>query len=233
MTTKAFLLSAAAWLTLLVFAAMSTSVLAWTQPIATITDGSNRVPPVAAAFSATALFGKKKKSGESAARGSSGKIRVKLLKHVAETGQAGDVVMVSPILFDNKLRPKKLARRISEEEVQQDIEEKQAKNEELLSGAKTLRSILNDDDDDGDGSSSPSYALKIPDNKTGPDGKKLFGGIGPKKLLEALQLDVAEFGAFQKRFAKQVSLLDVEEREEEGDGSGRFVPLSKKRETNY
>jgi ribosomal protein L9 len=160
----------------------------------------------------TSLFGKKKK--KSAAPAASAKIQVKLLQHIAGTGQAGDVILVNPIFFDNKLRPQKLARVITDEEVQKDLEKKQSKSDELMKQARAVKDLIDEE-------SEASYVLEFKDNQTGPDGKKLFGGIGPKKLMESLRNDCKEFDAYSKQFTKQVSILDIEEQEtivEEGGG---------------
>jgi len=160
----------------------------------------------------TSLFGKKKK--KSAAPAASAKIQVKLLQHIAGTGQAGDVILVNPIFFDNKLRPQKLARVITDEEVQKGLEKKQSESDELMIQATAVKDLIDEE-------TEASYVLEFKDNQTGPDGKKLFGGIGPKKLMESLRKDCKEFDAFSKQFTKQVSILDIEEQEiivEEGDG---------------
>jgi len=115
-------------------------------------------------------------------------------------------VMVNPVFFDNKLRPQKLARVITDEEVQQDLEKKQSQSDELLKQASAVKELLDDDE------ASSSYVLAFKDNQTGPDGK-LFGGIGPKKLMESLCKDCKEFDAFSKTFTKQVSILGIDEQE--------------------
>lgn len=149
------------------------------------------------------LFAKKKKNGGSSGGGA--KIQVKLLEHIAGTGQAGDVIMVNPVFFANKLRPQKLARVITDDEVQADLEGKQMQSDELLKYSKAVQDLL----DEG----SSSFVLTFEDNQTGPDGKKLFGGIGAKKILESLRKECKEFDSFSKEFTKQVSILDIEEQE--------------------
>lgn len=165
----------------------------------------------------TSLFSKKKKKKGGGDGGSATtKIQVKLLQHIAGTGQAGDVILVNPIFFANKLRPQKLARMITDEEVQKDNDVKQMQSDELLKQAKALKDLIDtgdDDENDNSGDTSSSYFLAFLDNQTGPDGKKLFGGIGPKKLLECLRKDCKEFDAYSKQYTKQVSILGVEEQE--------------------
>ena len=187
---------------------------AWTTPSPTtasprlVLHRASARRPVVGTSSPTSLFSKKKKKGGSAAKGAT-KMQVKLLEHIAGTGQAGDVIMVNPIFFANKLRPKKLARVITDEEVQADLEKKQSQSDELLKQAKAVQDLINYADDE----TKSSYVLTFRDNKTGPDGKKLFGGFNPKKIMESLKKDCKEFDAFSKEFTKQVSILDIEEQE--------------------
>jgi ribosomal protein L9 len=206
-----------AWLWTLVILATATLTIepveAWTT---SPTSGlfhrfgarNTAIPTTVGVASPTCLFGKKKKKmGGGGSSKSATKIQVKLLQHIAGTGQAGEVVLVNPIFFDNKLRPQKLARVITDEEVQQDLEKKQSQSDELLKQASAVKELIDD------GEASSSYVLAFRDNQTGPDGKKLFGGIGPKKLLESLRKDCKEFEAFSKTFTKQVSILGVDEQE--------------------
>lgn len=116
------------------------------------------------------LNAKKKKSAGSAA---AKKIQVKLLQHVAGTGQAGEVVRVTPPFFNNKLRPTKLAVIISDEQVAQEQKEANEKSEHALKTAKAVKGQLE------------NLTLKI-SRKAGPDGK-LYGGIGAKVIVEELQ----------------------------------------------
>ncbi len=184
---------------------------AWIAPSPVVQSPRLGVQQTSVTSSSTCLFGKKKKKGGSgggsAAKGAA-KMQVKLLEHIAGTGQAGDVIMVNPIFFANKLRPKKLARVITDEEVEEELEKKQSQMDELQKQAKAVRGLLDEDDE-----SASSYVLTFSDNQTGPDGKKLFGGIGPKKIMESLRKDCKEFDAYSKEFTKQVSILDIEEQE--------------------
>lgn len=162
----------------------------------------------------TSLSGKKKKkSGGGGGSATSTKIQVKLLHHIAGTGQAGDVILVNPIFFDNKLRPQKLARVITDEEVQAAVEKKQDQSDELMKQARAVKDLLDEETTADDAADASPYVLEFRDNQTGPDGKKLFGGIGPKKLMESLRNDCKEFDAYSKQFTKQVSIIDIEEQE--------------------
>ncbi len=186
---------------------MTIQTEAWTTPFQAL----NHARPIRSATyttSPTSLFAKKKKKGGSdggSATKGGAKIQVKLLEHIAGTGQAGDVIMVNPIFFANKLRPQKLARKITDDEVQADLEKKQMQNDELTKSSKAVQDLL----DEG----TSSFVLTFKDNQTGPDGKKLFGGIGAKKILESLRTECKEFDEFSKEFTKQVSILDIEEQE--------------------
>ena len=197
---------------------LSTTTTAWTTTTTTITTPMRTMTSTTSAStstSTTALFGKKKKKDTTISNSSVNKIQVKLLQHIAGTGQAGDVIMVNPIFFDNKLRPQKLARKINDDEVQNDIATNQENTKQCNKEATTIVQILGIDSESSSSSSSSSkYTLSFLDNQTGPDGLKLFGGIGPKKLLDALKLDCKEFDLYSKEHTKLVSIVDVLEEEE-------------------
>ena len=143
------------------------------------------------------LWAKKKssKSSSSTKASSSQQVQVKLLKHVAGTGQAGDVVLVNPSYFNNKLRPQQAAKIVTDEEVEAQISETISKQRSERQKALAWQEFL-------DTSSSP-YVLRLKDNKTGPDGRKLFGGIGMKKLYQELVHDL------ETKYSKEES-LDVD-----------------------
>jgi len=224
-STVSSLFSAGVWIFAILSVMEVTTTEAWTATTHPFSNQSRSSPTVRQkqAERLPPLLAKKKKKGGgggSAAKGGV-KVQVKMLQHVPGTGQLGEVVMVNPVFFDNKLRPNKLARKITDEEVQQDLENKQAKSDDLLRQATSLKDLLDD-----------VHVLTFGDNKTGPDGKKLFGGIGPKKLMESLRKDCKEFDAYSKEFTKQVSILDVEEEEtslvadDEDESSGKYKDYS-------
>ena len=224
-STVSSLFSAGIWIFAILSVMEVTTTEAWTSTNHPFSNQSRSSPTVRQkqAERLPPLLAKKKKKGGgggSAAKGGV-KVQVKMLQHVPGTGQLGEVVMVNPVFFDNKLRPNKLARKITDEEVQQDLENKQAKSDDLLRQATSLKDLLDD-----------VHVLTFGDNKTGPDGKKLFGGIGPKKLMESLRKDCKEFDAYSKEFTKQVSILDVEEEEtslvadDEDESSGKYKDYS-------
>ena len=198
-------------LTTAILSLSTTTTTAWTTTT-TITTPMRTTS--SSTTSTTALFGKKKKKDTTISNSSVNKIQVKLLQHIAGTGQAGDVIMVNPIFFDNKLRPQKLARKINDDEVQNDIATNQENTKQCNKEATTIVQILGIDSEESSSSSSKQYTLSFLDNQTGPDGLKLFGGIGPKKLLDALKLDCNEFDLYSKEHTKLVSIVDVLEEEE-------------------
>jgi hypothetical protein len=81
----------------------------------------------------TTLFAKKK-----AVAAAPKKIQVKLLKHIAGTGQAGEVILVTPAFFNNKLRPTKSAEIISDEQVEKERAESKARQAALNAAANEI-----------------------------------------------------------------------------------------------
>ena len=77
----------------------------------------------------------KKKKDTTVGKGS--KVQVKLLKHVAGTGQAGEIIMVAPAFFTNKLQKTGSAKRISDEEVQKEMAEKDSLTKEQKANANS------------------------------------------------------------------------------------------------
>ena len=128
------------------------------------------------------LEARKKAAQAGGVAANSKKVQVKLLKHVAGTGQAGQVVMVSPAFYNNKLRPSKLAEQISDEQVDKENQQKQEKEEEIQTQAASLESKLKPDGN--------PFVLKI-SAKAGPSGQ-LFGGIGPKVIMDELKRQVPD-----------------------------------------
>ena len=120
------------------------------------------------------LCSKKKGSATAATK----KIQVKMLKHVAGTGQAGQVVMVTPAFYNNKLRPTKSAEMITDEQVQKEQATAAAAEKETKGKATQLKEKLSD------------FTLTVT-RKAGPDGK-LFGGIGPKVVADELKSHVGD-----------------------------------------
>lgn len=185
------------------------SILLLLALLAQYTSAFQALPPGGAKklqFS-TLLHAKKKKGGAATAAGGGGpKVQVRLKQHIAGTGQAGDIIMVTPAFFNNKLRPQQLAERISDEQKEELVSKKQAKQAAAVAAATHLQETLGYDEEKGEN----NFILSFKDNKTGPDGKKLFGGINAKKLLSKLQKEVPD--EFLKNH-KQVKILEVVEEE--------------------
>lgn len=132
----------------------------------------------------TVLCAKKKKD---TTVGKGGKIQVKLLKHIAGTGQAGDVINVAPAFFRNKLEKSGSAIRISEEEVEQETAEKKQKDAEERASANDMKEKIE------------SMTLNLM-RKAGPEGH-LFGGIGYKIILGELKNEFPK-GALDAKYIK-------------------------------
>lgn len=122
---------------------------------------------------ATHLLAKRK-----AAPAAAKKIQVKMLKYIEGTGHIGEVVMVTPAFFSNKLRPTSSAVVVSDEEVAMAIADANALERETNAHAEALKERMED------------LALKLK-RKAGPDGQ-LFGGIGPKCIMDELHTLLAD-----------------------------------------
>lgn len=145
------------------------------------------------------LFAKKKKSDTTS--GKSNKIQVKLTKHVAGTGQAGDVIMVAPAFFTNKLQKSGSAVRISDEEVVQSNQKKAEEEKQALDAANDLKNKLS------------SFTMTMA-KKTGPNGH-LFGGINYKTIMTELKKDnTFPKGALDAKWIKISGILS-----DEGEGN--------------
>ena len=118
------------------------------------------------------LFAKKKKD---TTVGKGNKIQVKLLKHIAGTGQAGDVIMVAPAFFTNKLQKTKSAVRITDEEVAKERAEKDSFDKEQKENATIVKQKLEE------------MKVSFP-KKAGPNGH-LFGGVGYRSILDEIKKD--------------------------------------------
>lgn len=136
------------------------------------------------------LWAKKKKTASPAA---SKKIQVKLLKYVSGTGSAGDVVLVTPAFYNNKLRPTKSATPITDDELRAEQSEQQAQMEANSAAATKIKEQLEQDD----------FSLVI-QKKAGPDGQ-LFGAVSTKVILNSLRDTVSDDYLNQK----QVKIVQV------------------------
>ena len=146
------------------------------------------------------LSAKKKSATPTAA---SKKIQVKLLKHVAGTGQAGEVVMVTPPFYNNKLRPTKSATLISDEQVEMEKSQADLQQKERELKAAALQEQVE----------AEKLVLR---RKAGPDGQ-LFGGIGPKCLIDELKSKTGESDFLDCKSVKITALLDENGDKMQGD----------------
>jgi large subunit ribosomal protein L9 len=149
-------------------------------------------------YSSTQLQSKKKKAAPAAAK----KVQVKLLKHVAGSGQAGEVIQVTPAFFNNMLRPNKSAEIISDEQVAEEESKKQENESKNKAKANELQEQL------------IGITLRLK-RKAGPDGQ-LFGGIGPKIIMSELQAVVNDSFLDQK-WVKVAEVLDENGKKIRGD----------------
>ena len=130
-------------------------------------------------------------SKKKAAPASVKKIQVKMLKYVEGTGHVGEIVMVTPAFFQNKLRPSSSAVMITDEEVTRAKLETAALEKETRVKAEALKERITD----------LSISIR---RKAGPDGH-LFGGIGPKCIMEELEKTIND--DFLKQ--KSVKIMSV------------------------
>ena len=130
------------------------------------------------------------------------KIQVKMLKHVAGTGQAGEIVQVTPAFFSNKLLPSKSAEMISDEEVERQRLRSRAQEAEAITRASEIQSKIS------------NKVFKII-RKSGPNGQ-LFGGVSAKCILAELQAALGDEFLRQKE-VKILELLDVDGKKISGD----------------
>jgi large subunit ribosomal protein L9 len=149
-------------------------------------------------YSSTRLHAKKNKAAPAAAK----KIQVKLLKYVAGSGSIGEVILVTPAFFNNKLRPTKSAEIISDEEVAEQESIKQEKEDKNKAKATEMQEQLIE------------ITLQLK-RKAGPDGQ-LFGGIGPKTIMTELQAVVNDSFLDQK-WVKIAEVLDENGKKIRGD----------------
>jgi large subunit ribosomal protein L9 len=154
-------------------------------------------------FSTATLAKRKGAPGGPSPSSSTKKIQVKLLKYVAGIGQKGDVVRVSPSVLNNVLRPSQSARVITDEELQKELAEAALRERELDRAATSVKDEIE------------ARTLTMV-RKAGPDGK-LFGGIGPKVILDELKSSLGASGRFLDRGVKVISIVDSEGAKVQGD----------------
>lgn len=138
-------------------------------------------------------------------------MQVKLLKHVAGMGQAGEVVMVTPAFFNNKLRPTQSARIISDDEVAKERTEAEQKEKEAVATATAVQEKIE------------GLTLTL-NKKAGPDGQ-LFGGINIKMIVTELQQTIGDDKDYMHQKQIKISeLLGEDGKKIEGDikHTGKF-----------
>lgn len=147
----------------------------------------------------TVLFAAKKKSPAA-----SKKVQVKMLKAVPGTGQKGDVVLVTPAFFNNKLRPTQSAEVISDEDVDKENAERDAEAAAAKVEAMALQEELQ----------AEPLTMK---RKAGPDGQ-LFGGIGAKVIMEELTSQFPSHKEYMgRKNVKVVAFTDDNDKKIRGD----------------
>lgn len=147
-------------------------------------------------FKATALFAKSKRGGASS---KGGKVQVKLLENILGTGVVGEVIMVSPAFFENKLKKTKSAVLITDDEVAEMNNKKKVKEESCLETANDMKEHLT------------GYELALK-RKAGPEGH-LFGGIGKKCIMQELKKSFPK-GSLDGKEVKVTKIKDGETEKE-------------------
>lgn len=152
--------------------------------------------------SATQLASKKKSAAGA-------KIQVKMLKYVAGTGIVGQVIQVTPAFYHNKLLPTKSAELISNEEMKLEQAQVAAEEKETREKANELKEKLS------------GITLQIK-RTAGPDGH-LFGGIGPKAIVDELKMMIVDDFLDQKG-VKVMAITDEDGSKLRGDikHTGKF-----------
>lgn len=156
--------------------------------------------------SSTLQSKKKGRGGTQGGPPASKKVQVKLLKQVAGTGQKGDVVLVTPAFFQNKLRPTKSAEIISDDDVEKERAEAAALEKDKMETAEKLKEQIE------------SLELVL-SRKAGPDGQ-LFGGVGAKVIMEELKkkvVDKHDNEFLEGKGVKIQALMDVDGKKMRGD----------------
>lgn len=111
--------------------------------------------------------------------------------------------MVTPAFYNNKLRPTKAAVLISDEEVQKEqVKAVEADKQTRETALKLKEELL-----------SKIISFK---RKVGPDGQ-LFGGIGPKAIMEEVESMFGGEEFLTRKSVKVTSMLDADGRKITGD----------------
>jgi large subunit ribosomal protein L9 len=155
-------------------------------------------------FSVTTFSKRKGASGGASPSSATKKVQVKLLKYVAGIGQKGEIVRVSPSVLNNLLRPSQAALVITDEEVQKELFDTAAHEREVDRSASLLKNEIEE------------MTLSIV-RKAGPDGK-LFGGIGPKVIIDELKSKLGSSATLlDRKGVKILSIVDADGVKVQGD----------------
>jgi large subunit ribosomal protein L9 len=118
-----------------------------------------------------------------------------MLKYVEGTGHVGEVVMVTPAYYNNKLRPTSSAIVISDEEIEREKSEAEAIEKEINERVEAVKEKLND-------------FTMILRQKAGPNGH-LFGAISQKNILSELN-ELIKDDFLQHKGVKISGLVDAD-----------------------
>ena len=136
-----------------------------------------------------------------------GKIQVKLLKYVPGTGSIGDVILVAPAFYQNKLLKTNSAKVITDEEVKAEKLKRDVDQTECRNAAKDMASLLEKEEES---------VLKFV-KKAGPNGQ-LFGGIRAKDVLQTLKSKYPKGNPLEGKNVKVISMKNMDGKDvEHGD----------------
>lgn len=161
------------------------------------------------------LYSKKKSNSSGSGGGNNNtastvkKMQVRMLKTVPGTGQTGDVVLVTPAFFNNKLRPTGSASMISDQEVKEMQMQREIMLHEVIQHARTLQQCIESsgETDNGNNNNNNNFCLRLR-QKAGPDGQ-LFGSIHHKTLLKELKDTIGNDEAAKFLSQKSVKVTEV------------------------
>jgi len=136
-----------------------------------------------------------KKGGKGSPALKNGKVQVKMTKFVEGTGRVGDIVLVAPAFWENKLKKTSSAVLISDEEVEADNALKSQSEAEALATAKDV------------GAKVSNTVLEIK-KKAGPNGH-IFGGVGKKTVVDMLKMQLP-LGCLDSKAVKIKSIKEEE-----------------------
>ena len=128
------------------------------------------------------------------------KVRVRLLENVKDTGKKGEIVFVSAALWSNVLLPKKVAQRVTDEELASLDEKEAARQAEELAIAQRAEAEL------------ARVQVIVFKRKVGQN-RQLFGAVTGKQILESVKQMLPNISA-------KTVIESIKAEEEEGDKGG-------------